>query len=68
MKTFKLTKSSIKLQRRIVTTLTVTLMGTTLLLQTTLKVAAAPQPTGIKNIVLVHARISVCAIPIFSAS
>src|SRR5215469_11771420 len=34
--------------------LTVALMGATLLLQTTLKVAAAPPLTGIKNVVLVH--------------
>jgi pimeloyl-ACP methyl ester carboxylesterase len=61
MKTFKQTKSSIKLDRRIVmkklnavVALTTTLMGATLLLQTTLKVAAAPPPTGIKNVVLVH--------------
>src|SRR5262245_28645676 len=59
MKTFKQTKPSIK--RRTVmkrfygaVTLTGTLMGATLLLQTTLKVAAAPRPTGIKNVVLVH--------------
>jgi len=32
---------------------TATLTGV-LLLQTTLKVAAAPPPTGIKNVVLVH--------------
>ena len=37
-----------------VVALTTTLMGATLLLQTTLKVAAAPPPTGIKNVVLVH--------------
>src|SRR5258705_4053619 len=61
MKTFKQTKSSIKLDRRIVmkklnavVALTTTLMGATLLLQTTLKVAAGPPPTGIKNVVLVH--------------
>src|SRR5215831_17226225 len=61
MKTFKQTKSSIKLDRRIVmqkfnsvVALTTTLMGATLLLQTTLKVPAAPSPTGIKNVVLVH--------------
>ena len=61
MKTFKQTKSSIKLDSRIVmkklnavVALTTTLMGATLLLQTTLKVAAAPPPTGIKNVVLVH--------------
>ena len=33
---------------------TTTLMGATLLPQTTLKFAAAPPPTGIKNVVLVH--------------
>src|SRR5262249_49914926 len=61
MKTFKQTKSSIKLDRKIVMkklnaalALITTLMGATLLLQTTLKVAAAPPPTGIKNVVLVH--------------
>src|ERR1700741_746559 len=37
-----------------IVTLTTALMGGTLLLQTTLKVAAAPPPTGIKNVVLVH--------------
>jgi pimeloyl-ACP methyl ester carboxylesterase len=36
-----------------VATLTATLMGATLL-HTTVKVAAAPPPTGIKNVVLVH--------------
>src|SRR5262249_15561964 len=35
-------------------TLTTTLAGATLLVQTTLKVAAAPSPAGIKNVVLVH--------------
>jgi pimeloyl-ACP methyl ester carboxylesterase len=35
-------------------TLTATLIGATLLPQTTLKVAAAPPPTGITNVVLVH--------------
>jgi len=60
MKTLEQNKSSIKLDRRIVmklnavVALTTTLMGATLLLQTTLKVAAAPPPTGIKNVVLVH--------------
>jgi pimeloyl-ACP methyl ester carboxylesterase len=61
MKTLKQTQTSIKLDRRIVmkelnavVALTTTLMGATLLLQTTLKVAAAPPPTGIKNVVLVH--------------
>src|SRR3974390_266221 len=61
MKTFKQTKSSIKLDRRIAmkklnafVALTTTLMSATLLLQTTLKVTAAPPPTGIKNVVLVH--------------
>src|SRR6516162_9769457 len=61
MKTHKQTKASIKLDRRIVmkklnvvVALTATLMGATLLLQTPLKVAAAPPPTGIKNVVLVH--------------
>src|SRR5215469_7929669 len=37
-----------------VVTLAATLMGATLLLQRTLKVAAAPPPNGIKNVVLVH--------------
>src|SRR5499427_463338 len=37
-----------------VVTLTAALIGATLLLQTTLKVTAAPPPTGIKNVVLVH--------------
>ena len=61
MKTLRQTKSSIKLDGRIVmkklnavVALTTTLMGATLLLPTTLKVAAAPPPTGIKNVVLVH--------------
>jgi pimeloyl-ACP methyl ester carboxylesterase len=61
MKTLKQTKSSIKLDRRIVMkklnavqALTATLMGVTLLLQTTHQVAAAPPPIGIKNVVLVH--------------
>src|SRR5690242_12809012 len=62
MKALKQTKSSIKLDRRIVmkelnavVALTTTLMSATLLLQTTtLKVDAAPPPTGIKNVVLVH--------------
>ena len=35
-------------------TLAATLMGATLLLERTVKVAAAPPPTGIKNVVLVH--------------
>src|SRR5215472_2508924 len=54
------TKSSIKPERRIVmkkpygvVTLIAVLMGAILLLQT-FKVAAAPPPTGIKNVVLVH--------------
>src|SRR5262245_18477209 len=57
MKAFKQTKSSIKLDRRIfmkklnaVVALTTTLMGAT----PALKVAAAPPPAGIKNVVLVH--------------
>src|SRR5215468_9380022 len=58
MKTHKQTKTNIKLERRLgicgVVTLTATLMGGTLLQQTALKVAAAPPPTGIKNVVLVH--------------
>jgi pimeloyl-ACP methyl ester carboxylesterase len=37
-----------------VVTLTVALMGATLLLKTTNKVGAAAAPTGIKNVVLVH--------------
>jgi pimeloyl-ACP methyl ester carboxylesterase len=37
-----------------VVTLTVALLGATLLLKTTTKVAAAAQPTGIKNVLLVH--------------
>jgi pimeloyl-ACP methyl ester carboxylesterase len=37
-----------------VVTLTATVIGTILLVQTTLKVNAAPPPTGIKNVVLVH--------------
>ena len=55
------TKPSIKLERRIATkklygvvTLVPALMTATLLMQTTLKVAAAPPSTGIKNVVLVH--------------
>src|SRR5246500_1977200 len=55
------TKPSIKLERRIATktlygvvTLVPALMTAILLLQTTLKVAAAPPSTGIKNVVLVH--------------
>src|ERR1700745_666836 len=55
------TKPSIKLERSIATkklygvvTLVPGLMIATLLMQTTLKVAAAPPSTGIKNIVLVH--------------
>jgi len=38
----------------VVVTLAVTLMGATLLLGRTVKVAAVPSPTGIKNVVLVH--------------
>ena len=37
-----------------VVTLAVLLMGATLLLEKTTKVAAAAAPTGIKNVVLVH--------------
>src|SRR6476646_5724318 len=55
------TKPSIKLERSIamkklygVVTLVPALMTATLLIQTTLKVAAAPPSTGIKNVVLVH--------------
>src|SRR6266851_2205029 len=51
----------LKLERRIimkkiygVVTLAAVLMGATLLLQRTVKVAAAAAPTGIKNVVLVH--------------
>jgi hypothetical protein len=51
----------LKLERRIimkkiygVLTLVAMLMGATLLLQRTVKVAAAAAPTGIKNVVLVH--------------
>src|SRR5262245_30434324 len=54
-------KSSFKLGRRIimkksygVVTLTVTVMGAILLMQTGLKVSASPPPAGIKNVVLVH--------------
>src|SRR5215470_7279315 len=61
MKTFKQTEPSIKLERKtvmkrlyVVVALTATLVSATLLLPTTLKVAAAPPPTGIKNVVLVH--------------
>jgi pimeloyl-ACP methyl ester carboxylesterase len=50
-----------KLEKRIVmkklhgvVTLTVTVISATLLVQTALKVAAAPASTGIKNVVLVH--------------
>jgi pimeloyl-ACP methyl ester carboxylesterase len=60
IKTAKQTKPSIKLERRIVTkmlygvvTLSVILCAA-LLLQTTLDIAAAPLPPGIKNVVLVH--------------
>jgi pimeloyl-ACP methyl ester carboxylesterase len=52
MKTFRQTKSNIKLNA--VVALTATLLGATLLPPTTLRVAAAPPPTGIKNVVLVH--------------
>src|SRR5215471_12410848 len=55
------TKPGIKLARRVImkklygaVTLVAALMGVILLLQTTLEVAAAPAPTGIKNVVLVH--------------
>src|SRR5246127_3929982 len=55
------TKPSIRLEKRIATkklcgvvTLVPALMTATLLMQTTLKVAAAPPSTGIKNVVLVH--------------
>ena len=55
------TKRVSKLEKRIVmkklygaVMLIAALMGAILLLQTTLKVAAAPPPTGIKNVVLVH--------------
>src|SRR6201984_1373489 len=55
------TKPSIKLERSIATkklygvvTLVPALMIATLLMETTLKVAAAPPSTGIKNVVLVH--------------
>ena len=55
------TKPGIKLEKRIVmkklygvVTLTATVLGAILLMQTTLKVAAAPPSTGIKNVVLVH--------------
>src|SRR5260370_7467481 len=51
----------LKLERRIimkktygVVTLAAVLMGATLLLQRTVKVAAAAPPTGITNVVLVH--------------
>src|SRR5262250_223985 len=57
MKTFKQTKPSNKLNMKKLcgaVTLTATLVGATLLLQTTRKVAAAPPQTGIKNVVLVH--------------
>src|SRR5262250_1805296 len=57
MKTFKQTKPSNKLNMKKLcgaVTLTAALIGATLLLHTTLKVAAAPPPTGIKNVVLVH--------------
>src|SRR5215467_4060828 len=61
MKTFKQTKSSIKLDRRIVmkklnavVALTISLMSAALLLQTIPQAAAAPAPNGIKNVVLVH--------------
>ena len=37
-----------------VATLAATLMGAILLLQRTVRVAAAASPTGIKNVVLVH--------------
>ena len=60
MKMFKQTKPSIKLERNVsikkfcgAVTLAAALLGATLLL-TTPKVAAAPPPTGIKNVVLVH--------------
>ena len=60
MKTPKQTKPSIKLERRTVTkklhgvvTLTA-ILGATLLLQTTVKVIAAPPAPGIKNVGLVH--------------
>src|SRR5215470_12822783 len=55
------TKPSIKLDRRIVmkklygvVTVTATVIGTILLVQSTLKVAAQVPTTGIKNVVLVH--------------
>src|ERR1700745_2889462 len=55
------TKPSIKLEKRIdmkklygVVTVIAALMGAILLVQTTIKVAAAPPSTGIKNVVLVH--------------
>jgi pimeloyl-ACP methyl ester carboxylesterase len=55
------TKPRIKIEKGMVmkklygvVTLIAALMGVILLLQTTLKVAAAPPPTGIKNVVLVH--------------
>jgi pimeloyl-ACP methyl ester carboxylesterase len=61
MKSSKQTKPNIEPQRRIVMKklcgvlrLTAALMGAAVLLQTTLKVAAAPPPSGIKNVVLVH--------------
>src|SRR6201982_4314436 len=55
------TTPGIKLEKRIVMknlyggiTVTAAVLGAILLLQTTLKVAAAPPSTGIKNVVLVH--------------
>src|SRR5262245_65375221 len=61
MKVFEQPKPSNKLERKIVmkklygvVTLIAILTGATLPLQTTLKVAATPPPTGIKNVVLVH--------------
>src|SRR6201982_628102 len=55
------TTPGIKLEKRIVMknlyggiTVTAAVLGAILLLQTTLKVAAATPPTGIKNVVLVH--------------
>jgi pimeloyl-ACP methyl ester carboxylesterase len=55
MKTFKQIKSRLVMKKLYVAvTLTATLMVAILLLQTALKAAASPPPTGIKNVVLVH--------------